>query len=183
MSQKTVLLAALATVKRVGDLQAFSVDDSCLEFGPGNPHVVLRPRPGYVPKVPTTPFRDQVVNLQALPREEADPAIALLCPVRALGACVCFGGQQKGRAVSQQRLVHWIVEAIILAYQAPCLPCPLGVRAHSTRGVASSWALARGASIADICKAAGWATPNTFARFYNLRIEPVSSRVLVSDGQ
>ncbi len=84
LSLKTVLLAALATVKRVGDLQAFSVDDSCLEFGPGNSHVVLRPRAGYVPKVPTTPFRDQVVNLQALPREEADPAIALLCPIRAL---------------------------------------------------------------------------------------------------
>ncbi len=197
LSLKTVLLSALATVKRVGDLQAFSVNDSCLEFGPADSHVVLRPRPGYVPKVPTMPFRDQVVNLQALPREEADPAIALLCPVRALHIYVdrtqsfrtsdqlfvCFGGQQKGRAVSKQRLAHWIVEAIVLAYQARRLPCPLGVRAHSTRGVASSWALARGASIADICKAAGWATPNTFARFYNLRIEPVSSRVLVSDGQ
>ncbi len=197
LSLKTVLLSALATVKRIGNLQAFSVDDSCLEFGPADSHVVLRPRPGYVPKVPTMPFRDQVVNLQALPREEADPAIALLCPVRALRIYVdrtqsfrtsdqlfvCFGGQQKGRAVSKQRLAHWIVEAIVLAYQARRLPCPLGVRAHSTRGVASSWALARGASIADICKAAGWATPNTFARFYNLRIEPVSSRVLVSDGQ
>ncbi len=197
LSLKTVLLSALATVKRVGDLQAFSVDDSCLEFGPADSHVVLRPQPGYVPKVPTMPFRDQVVNLQALPREEADPAIALLCPVHALRIYVdrtqsfrtsdqlfvCFGGQQKGRAVSKQRLTHWIVEAIVLAYQARRLPCPLGVRAHSTRGVASSWALARGASIADICKAAGWATPNTFARFYNLRIEPVSSRVLVSDGQ
>ncbi len=84
LSLKTVLLSALATVKRVGDLQAFSVDDPCLEFGPADSHVVLRPRPGYVPKVPTMPFRDQVVNLQALPREEADPAIALLCPVRAL---------------------------------------------------------------------------------------------------
>ncbi len=73
LSLKTVLLTALASVKRVGDLQAFSVDDSCLEFGPADSHVVLRPRPGYVPKVPTTPFRDQVVNLQALPREEADP--------------------------------------------------------------------------------------------------------------
>ncbi len=197
LSLKTVLLSALATVKRVGDLQAFSVDDLCLEFGPADSHVVLRPRPGYVPKVPTMPFRDQVVNLQALPREEADPAIALLCPVRALRIYVdrtqsfrtsdqlfvCFGGQQKGRAVSKQRLAHWIVEAIVLAYQARRLPCPLGVRAHSTRGVASSWALARGASIANISKAAGWATPNTFARFYNLRIEPVSSRVLVSDGQ
>ncbi len=197
LSLKTVLLTALASVKRVGDLQAFSVDDSCLEFGPADSHVVLRPRPGYVPKVPTTPFRDQVVNLQALPREEADPAIALLCPVRALRIYVdrtqsfrtsdqlfvCFGGQQKGKAVSKQRLGHWIVEAIVLAYQARHLPCPLGVRAHSTRGVASSWALARGASIADICRAAGWAAPNTFARFYNLRVEPVSSRVLGSGGQ
>ncbi len=194
---KTVLLTTLASVKRVGDLQAFSVDDLCLEFGPADSHVVLRPRPGYVPKVPTTPFRDQVVNLQALPREEADPAIALLCPVRALCVYmdrtqsfrtsdqlfVCFGGQQKGKAVSKQRLAHWIVEAIVLAYQARRLPCPLGVREHSTRGVASSWTLARGASIADICRAASWATPNTFARFYNLRVEPVSSRVLVSDGQ
>ncbi len=184
-------------MKRVRDLQAFSVNDSCLEIGPGYSHVVLRPRPGYVPKVPTTPFRDQVVNLQALPREKADPAIALLCPVCPLHIYVdrtqsfrisdqlfvCFGGQQKGKAVSKQRLAHWIVEAIVLAYQARCLPCPLGVRAHSTRGVASSWALARGASIADICKAADRATPNTFTRFYNLRIEPVSSCVLVLDGQ
>ncbi len=152
----------------------------------------FRPRPGYVPKIPTT-----LVNLQALPRKEADPAIVLLCPVCALRIYVdrtqsfrtsnqlfvCFGGQQKGKAVSKQRLTHWIVEAIVLAYQARCLPCPLGLRAHSTRDIASSWALVRGASIADICKAAGWATTNTFARFYNLCIEPVSSRVLVSDGQ
>ncbi len=44
---------------------------------PDNPEA----RPGYVPKVPTTPFRDQVVSLQALPPEEADPALALLYPV------------------------------------------------------------------------------------------------------
>ncbi len=42
LSLKTVLLSALATVKRVGDLQAFSGDDSCLEFGPADSHVVLR---------------------------------------------------------------------------------------------------------------------------------------------
>ncbi len=41
---------------------------------------------------------------------------------------------------------------------------------------------ARGASLADICRAAGWATPNTFARFYSLRVEPVSSCVLTSNG-
>ncbi len=196
LSMKTLLLTALASIKRVGDLQAFSVDDSCLQFGPADSSATLRPRPGYVPKVPTTPFRDQVVNLQALPPEEADPALALLCPVRALRQYtdrtqsfrtseqlfVCYGGQQKGKAVSKQRMAHWIVDAITLAYEAQGVPCPLRLRAHSTRGVASSWALARGTSLADICRAAGWATPNTFARFYSLRVEPVSSCVLTSNG-
>ncbi len=196
LSMKTLLLTALASIKRVGDLQAFSVDESCLEFGPADSSATLRPRPGYVPKVPTTPFRDQVVNLQALPLEEADPALALLCPVRALRQYVdrtqsfrtseqlfvCYGGQQKGNAVYKQRMAHWIVDAITLAYEAQGVPCPLRLRAHSTRGVASSWVLARGASLADICRAAGWATPNTFARFYSLRVEPVSSCVLTSNG-
>ncbi len=77
LSMKTLLLLALASIKRVGDLHAFSVDDSCLQFGPADSQIILRPRPGYVPKVPTTPFRDQVVSLQALPPEEADPALAL----------------------------------------------------------------------------------------------------------
>ncbi len=80
LSMKTLLLFALASIKRVGDLHAFSVDDSCLQFGPADSQIILRPRPGYVPKVPTTPFRDQVVSLQALPPEEADPALALSRP-------------------------------------------------------------------------------------------------------
>ncbi len=84
LSAKTALLTALTSIKRVGDLQAFSVSEECRVFGPAYSHVVLRPRPGYLPKVPTTPFHDQVVNLQALPSEEADPALVLLCPVRVL---------------------------------------------------------------------------------------------------
>ncbi len=189
---KTAFLTALTSIKRVGDLQAFSVSEEYLVFRPDYSHVVLRPWPGYMPKVPTTPFRDQVVNLQALPSEEADPALLLLCPVRALRIYVdrtrsfrsseqlfvCYGAQQKGKAVSRQRLAHWKVDAITLAYQSQGEPCPLGVRAHSTRSVACSYALAHGASLADICRAVGWATPNTFARFYSLRVEPVSSRVL-----
>ncbi len=178
LSLKTALLTALTSIKWVGDFQAFSVSEECLVFGPVYSHVVLRPRPGYVLKVPTTPFRDQVVNLQALPSEEADPALALLCPVRALRIYVdrtrsvrsseqlfvCHGGQQKGKAVSKQRLAHWIVEAVALAYQSQGEPCPLGVRAHSTSSVASSHALGHGASLADIFRAAGWATSNRFWR-------------------
>ncbi|KAL0194556.1 hypothetical protein M9458_008128, partial [Cirrhinus mrigala] len=179
ISLKTVLLIALTSIKRVGDLHAFSVSKTCLEFGPADSHMTLRPRPGYVSKVPTTPFRNQVVNLQALPPEEPDPASALLCPVCALRTyvdctrsfrrseqvIVWFGGQQKGNGVSKQRLAHWVFDAITMAYQCQGEPCPLGVRAHSTRS-------------ADICRAVGWATPNIFTRFHNLCIEPVSSRVL-----
>ncbi len=106
---------------------------------------------------PRFPLLNQVVSLQALPPEEADPALALLCPVRALRhyvdrtqsfrtsdqLFVCHGGRQKGNAVSKQRMAHWIVDAITLAYQAQGVPCPFRLRAHTTRSVASSWALAQ----------------------------------------
>ncbi len=97
-------------------------------------------------------------------------------------ALVCYGGRQKGNAISKQRMAHWIVDAITLAYQAQGVPCPFRLRAHSIRSVASSWVLAHGASLTDNCRAAGWATPNTFARFYSLRVEPVSSCVFTSNG-
>ncbi len=58
------------------------------------------------------------------------------------------------------------------------LKCPIGVRAHSTRGIASSWAWSSGVSITEICAAAGWATPSTFAIFYNLDIPALHARVL-----
>ncbi len=72
----------------------------------------------------------------------------------------------------------WIVDAVMLAYSSLGLQCPIGVRAHSTRGIASSWAWSSGVSITEICTAAGWATPSTFARFYNLDIPALQARVL-----
>ncbi len=103
----------------------------------------------------------------------------VLCPVRALRVYidrtaqfrqseqlfVCFGGSTKGQPVSKQRLSHWVVEAIALAYSSQGMECPIGVRAHSTRAVGSLWAWTKGSSIKDICMAAGWTSQNTFARF------------------
>ncbi len=51
LSLKTTLLLALASAKRVRDLQALSINPACLEFGPNDSRVVLKPRLGYVPKV------------------------------------------------------------------------------------------------------------------------------------
>lgn len=180
LSFKMALLLALACGKRVGDLQALSANDACLEFGQNDCMVRLQPRWGYVPKVLSTSYRAQVITLQVLAPQSSESASHPLCPVRALRKYlngtstfrreeqlfVCFGGRSKGLLVSKQRLSHWIVEVIELAYASKAEPW--GVRAHSTRKVASSWACAKGMSIQYICMAAGWASQNTFARFYNL---------------
>ncbi|KAL6479143.1 hypothetical protein MHYP_G00125760 [Metynnis hypsauchen] len=75
-----------------------------------------------------------------------------------------------GKPLSRQRLSHWIVEAIALAYKCKGSQLPEGLRAHSTRGMATSWALFRGVSVLDLCTAASWASGNTFVRFYRLDV-------------
>lgn len=113
--------------------------------------------------------------------EKADPAVALLCPLCALclymdraqsfrtseQLFVCYGGQQKRKALTKQRMS----------------PCPLNLRAHSTRSVASSWALACGSSLTNICRAAGWATPNTFTRFYSVHAHMLACRSVALQPQ
>ncbi len=195
LSMKTLLLLALASIKRVGDLHAFSVDDSCLQFGPADFQIILRPRPGYVPKVPTTPFRDQVVSLQALPPEEADPALALLCPVRALRHYVdrtqSFRTSDQLLSVTEAGRKGCRLQAEDGPLDSGChhpglsgTGCALPVQVESSLYEKCSVLLGAGSwRLTDrYCRAAGWATPNTFARFYSLRVEPVSSCVLTSNG-
>lgn len=80
--------------------------------------------PGYMHKVLATPFRDQVVSLQALPPDEADPALTLLCSFLALRWYVdrtqsfsTSEHRQTGNAIYKQRMAHWIVDAITMAYK------------------------------------------------------------------
>ena len=122
LSLKTVFLIALSSVKRVGDLHALSVSPTCLEFGPNDSKVILKPRHGYVPKAIGTPFRAQIISLSALPAPDSEDSDNLLCPVRALRAyitCsaafrrseqlfVSFGGRTKGLAASKQSLSRWM---------------------------------------------------------------------------
>ncbi|XP_048024136.1 LOW QUALITY PROTEIN: uncharacterized protein LOC125253920 [Megalobrama amblycephala] len=192
---KTLFLLAISSLKRIGDLQALSVAPSCLEFAPGMVKAFLHPRPGYVPKVPTNVVRPIVLQAFCPPpfRDSDQERLNLLCPVRALDAYVhraapwrkseqlfiCFGSPKKGAPVSKQRMSKWIVEAISLAYESAGLPSPLAVRAHSTRSMAASKALLFGASLQDVCDAAGWSSPHTFMRFYDLDLSSTpGARVL-----
>ncbi len=93
----------------------------------------------------------------------------LLCPVRALQIYVhrtsqwrkseqlfiCYGGRNRGAAATKHTVSHWVRDAIALAYEARGQASPLRVRAHSTRGVASSMALARGAPLQFVMRQVG----------------------------
>lgn len=160
--------------------------------------VSLLPRPVFVPKVLTPAMCRQRLDLTAFsppPFESAEEErLHRLCPVRALRIYltrvqdwrrsdqlfVCYGGKQRGCTLSKQRLSHWIVEAIQLAYVSAGESPPSGLRAHSTRGMATSWGYSRGMSLEQICASASWASPSTFIRFYNLDVSraPLAHSVL-----
>ncbi|KAL0194818.1 hypothetical protein M9458_008390, partial [Cirrhinus mrigala] len=157
---KTFLLLALSSLKRVGDLQALSVAPSFLEFAPGLSKAFLYPRPGYIPKVPSSTPRPVVLQAFCPPpyRDPDQQELNCMCPVRALDTYVhraarwrksdqlfvCYGPPKKGLPASRQTLSRWIVDAICLGYEFSDLPSPLGVKAHSTRSMAASKAFLAG---------------------------------------
>ncbi len=111
------------------------------------------------------------------PSPSHSPILAL--PDLVLGANSPLASR-RGLATSKQRISHWVRDAISLAYEARNLPSPLSLRAHSTRGVASSQALFRGVPLEDICVAAGWSSPHTFVRFYNLDVDTAPGSQVLS---
>ncbi|KAL0193181.1 hypothetical protein M9458_011477, partial [Cirrhinus mrigala] len=78
-------------------------------------------------------------DLASYSSQEDDPNLTYVmpspCPAHLHGtnsalemfgtALVCYGGQQKGKVVSKQRISHWLANAIWMAYRARGLPCPL----------------------------------------------------------
>ena len=83
---------------------------------------------------------------------------------------VCLAPQHKGLPLFHQSLSHWIVEAIKLVYVEKGLDTPGGLKAHSTRGMSTSWALFRGMTLEDFCAAVSWSTTHIFGRYYILDI-------------
>ncbi len=62
LTLKTVLLLALSSLKRFGDLQALTVAPSYLDFVPGLAKAFLYPHTGYVPKFPSSVPRPVVLQ-------------------------------------------------------------------------------------------------------------------------
>lgn len=181
LSFKTAFLLAMASGKRVGELQALSVNESCCKWHADGSGVTLWPDASFVPKVSTSAGAALPLQLARFgSAAEAEP----LCPVRALESYVratadvrqseclfvCYAGPRVGRALSKQRLSHWVVEVIKQAYASRGHPLPPGVRCHSTRGLSTSWAAMSGVPLSVICAAASWSSPTTFSRFYRVNM-------------
>lgn len=198
LSLKTVLLLALASAKRIGEIHALSVHRACMQFSPGNTSVSMQPNPAFIPKVLGSCSPINLVAFYPPPfSSEEHRRLHNLCPVRALRIYidrtqsfrqgsqlfVSWAKPHVGMPVSKQRLSHWIVGAIALAYSSKGLQPPAGLRAHSTRGLATSWALFKGVSIQEVCAAACWASTHTFARFYRLDVTaPTLGQMVLSTG-
>lgn len=72
---------------------------------------------------------------------------------------------------------------IALAYASHGFQAPVSLQANSIRGLATSWALFKWASIQEICAAASWSSPLTFSRFYELDVSaPSVAQVVLSTG-
>ncbi|XP_056116182.1 uncharacterized protein LOC130092366 [Rhinichthys klamathensis goyatoka] len=185
LSFKTALLLALASAKRVSEIHALSVHSACTQFMPEDAGVVLRPNPAFMPKIVNSITPLELRAFYSPPfASSKQQKLNELCPVRALRIyiertkgfreCdqlfVSWVKPRKGKPITKQRLSHWIVEAISLAYSSKGHEPPAGLRAHSTRGMSTSWALFKGVTIQDICEAASWSSPHTFARFYKLDV-------------
>ena len=186
VGQDCVSLAVMSA-KRLGELHALSVARDCLRWTSDRSEVTMWPNPSFLPKRLSAFHVNQPIRLSAyVPQPGAEglrPDARLLCPIRALRRYVdatsvfrrsdalflCYGGHRRGCALSKQRLSHWVVDAVRRTYEDKGLPVP-PVRCHSTRGVSASWAALKGVPLTDICAAATWASPCTFARFYRLNV-------------
>ncbi|XP_077121603.1 uncharacterized protein LOC143776275 [Ranitomeya variabilis] len=189
LTYKVALLVALTSARRVSDIQALSVDPPFLLIF--HDRIVLKPDPSYLPKVASTYHRSQEIFLPSFfdspvtPEQHKfhtlDVRRAILTYIercqtwresRAL--FISFQGHKKGHGVTRATISRWIRDAICLAYTSKGEIPPVGIKAHSTRAMASSWAEQADVPIHLICKAATWSTPSTFYNHYRLDLSSSS---------
>lgn len=86
LSMKTAFLLAVTSAKRVGELHALSVSESCLRWGPDGPWVTLWPNVAFLPKVLPRNHLNRPIHLAWFDPHRPDCGAHLLCPVRTLAA-------------------------------------------------------------------------------------------------
>lgn len=190
LTLKTVFLVAITSARRVGELSALVHNPPYTQIL--DDRVILRVDPAFLPKVVSPFHKAQEVVLPSFcdsPSSEGEKTFHSLDVRRSLleylSRCsewrkdralfIQFGGTQKGKKASKNSIARWIRQAIQLAYQVSGMESPIGLKAHSTRALSTSWAEFHEASVEQICRAATWSSRNTFFRHYRLDLSDSSS--------
>ncbi|XP_061443118.1 uncharacterized protein LOC133365362 [Rhineura floridana] len=183
LSFKVLFLVAITSARRVSELNALSVHKNFCVFH--KDRVVLRTVPSFRPKVLSAFHCQQELVLPSFcpnPVHPLEKAWHSLDVTRALkvyisktksfrktdNLFVSFHPKSMGNKVTTSTLARWIKACISLAYASLRLSRPAGLVAHSTRVAATSAAFSHNASLGEICRAAAWATPNTFIKRYKI---------------
>ena len=177
LTKKTVFLLALASAKRIGELQAISKEVSWqgqtifLSYLPEF-HAKTESESNALPRsFPITSLSDFVGNME----EEL-----LLCPVRCLRRYIqvmsslrphprtlLVSPRNPCRALSKKALSFFLREVITQASDSLGDPGPsIRPRAHSIRGMATSAAFLQNVSIKHILEAASWKSASLFSSLY-----------------
>ena len=174
LTLKTLFLLALATAKRVGELQALS---SIVTFVGGDACL------SYIPQfVAKSESLTRSIPRSFLVKSLADFAAGLdtdllLCPVRALrlyllrarslSPCrhrLFVSPRRHSRAMSKNAVSFFLREVISAAGAAR--PQVGSLRAHEVRSVSTSVAFHRNWSVSSVLESATWASSSVFSSFY-----------------
>ena len=180
VSAKLATLFLLLTAGRGCEITALSVKG--LVISQDDVKAVVYPEAQFMAKTASTFSRRAPTVFDGFypnPSTEEERDLHLICPVRCLRMYldrtkayrrtnklfVCYGRATLGKGVSKQRLTHWVTDGISKAYTLAG-ETPPKLRAHSTRGAATSVALLSGVDWGVIQQTACWSGERTFWNHY-----------------
>ena len=193
---KTAFLLQLASARRGSWVHSCRIDACHLRWENGG----VRLLPSLLlDKNQSVSFTPSEVFLLSL--KEFSPDDRVHCPVRALKwyleltkplrgdeKALFIRSREPYTKATKSTVAGWVKEAIAGAFSH--LPKErrqrMGIRAHDTRGVATTWATMAGVPFEAIMDAAAWSRPQTFAQFYLKDLPATKGRfsraVLVTAG-
>ena len=181
LAQKTLLLLALASAKRIGELHALSYRVShTRDWGEVSFAFVT----GFVAKTQDPSSlapRFEGFSVPALPNARKNRNGRLLCPVRVVKVYLdrtaphrprcerlfVTAGRSK-KEIAKTTVSFWLRKTISRAYElsGTALPVPPPPRARETRGIAPSILFRKNFALDQVLKAGTWRRLTTFTRHY-----------------
>ena len=185
LTYKMLFLVALSSTRRISELHALSVQPPFLIENPLSFNLAVNP--AFLPKTNTQKALDSDNELRAFvpnPTSKYEHFLQRMCPVRApkiyldrtrdvrgqnRALFVHFVPAKASRPISKATLGQFLTAAIREAYFILDREGEIvSANPHSVRGMATTWAEFARFPPKEICRAATWLGPCSFARHYRL---------------